>query len=122
MCRDVPSHRAEYSVLDVRPGGRYVIEIKLPDGGKYRGSGVFREVVPPERLVFSWFWERVAPDGEATPESDASIITIQLAGRGSATEIALTHSLIENEQARRDSEQGWNGCLDALSALLVVAR
>jgi uncharacterized protein YndB with AHSA1/START domain len=32
MCKDSPSHQAEYVELNVREGGRYVIEIKMPEG------------------------------------------------------------------------------------------
>jgi uncharacterized protein YndB with AHSA1/START domain len=47
MCKDVPTHHPKYVELDVRPGGRYVMEIPLPDG-KYVGQG--RGSVRPRRL------------------------------------------------------------------------
>ena len=95
MCKDVPTHWAEYVELDVRPGGHYVIEIKLPEGGMYRGRGAFREVIPPEKLVFTWSWEKIDEKTEegdkARPTRHESLVTVQLFDRGSSTEISLTH-------------------------------
>jgi hypothetical protein len=49
MCKDVPEHNPKYTELDLRPGGRYVIEIPVPkEGFTYRGYGTFREVKPPK--------------------------------------------------------------------------
>ncbi|WP_433330264.1 SRPBCC domain-containing protein [Spirillospora sp. CA-294931] len=41
------------SELDARPGGNWVVEYRSPDGETYREYGEFREVVDPERLVFT---------------------------------------------------------------------
>ena len=60
--------------------------------------------------------------GKPVPESNDSLITVQLEERGPGTEIRLTHALIEHERARRDSERGWSGCLDVLSDLMAGAR
>ncbi len=54
MCRDVPTHEVKYLELNVRTGGRYRIEVKDPHGETYLGQGVYREVKPPEKLVFTW--------------------------------------------------------------------
>lgn len=37
--------------MDVRPGGRYSIVVKLPDGKALRFTGEYREFVPPRRVV-----------------------------------------------------------------------
>src|SRR5260370_33633751 len=39
--------------LDLRPGGAILIHMRGPDGVVYRMTGVYREVVEPERLVFT---------------------------------------------------------------------
>ena len=39
--------------LDLRRGGRIRIVMKAPDGTEYPMSGVFQEIVPRERLVFT---------------------------------------------------------------------
>ena len=39
--------------LDVRPGGAIRIDMRGPDGTRYPMTGVYREIVEPERLVFT---------------------------------------------------------------------
>jgi uncharacterized protein YndB with AHSA1/START domain len=116
MCKDVPAHNPKYVELDVRPGGRYVIEIPLSDG-KYVGQGTFREVRPPEKLVFTWSWTRVpARPGEQL--GGESVVTVELFDRGGSTEMLFTHSDFESTEIREGSRTGWLGCFDVLGRLL----
>ena len=39
--------------MDVRPGGAWRIIMCAPDGAEHPAQGVYREIVPPERLVFT---------------------------------------------------------------------
>src|SRR5512135_1163184 len=39
--------------MDVRPGGTWRIIMRSPDGAEYPSQGVYREIVPPDRLVFT---------------------------------------------------------------------
>ena len=39
--------------IDLRPGGAYRFVQSGPDGNEYPFKGVYREVVPPERLVYT---------------------------------------------------------------------
>ena len=38
---------------DPRPGGKLLIHMRAPDGGVHPMGGVFHEVTPHERIVFS---------------------------------------------------------------------
>ncbi len=49
--------RVPEAVADVRPGGRYRIVMERADGQQHIAAGEYREVVPNERLSFSWQWE-----------------------------------------------------------------
>jgi uncharacterized protein YndB with AHSA1/START domain len=48
---EVKTLRAE---SDPRVGGRYRIVMRAPDGEEHDVSGIYREVIPNEKLVFSW--------------------------------------------------------------------
>ena len=117
MCKDVPTHNPKYVELDVRPGGRYVIEIPIPDG-KYVGQGRFREVKPPEKLVFTWSWKRVPEKpGERVPAGE-SLVTVELFEQGSATEMVFTHEHFESAETREETRTGWLGCFAKLAELV----
>lgn len=49
--------------VDARPGGGLRIVMRAPDGAEHPMTGVFREVIAPERLVFT----NIAVDGEGKP-------------------------------------------------------
>lgn len=91
---------------DVRVGGRYRIVMRAPDGEEHHVSGVYREVVPNEKLVFTWAWR-------STPERE-SLVTVTLRAVGAGTELTLTHEQFFDEEARDKHGQGWNGCLARL--------
>jgi uncharacterized protein YndB with AHSA1/START domain len=52
---------------DLRVGGRYHIKMVVPDD-EHNVSGVYREIVPNEKVVFTWAWI-------STPERE-SLVTV----------------------------------------------
>ena len=90
----------------VRVGGRYHIVMISPDGEEHDVSGVYREIVPNRKLVYTWAWK-------TTPERE-SIVTIELRSAGSGTELTLRHEQFADEEARNRHEHGWKGCLARL--------
>src|ERR1700692_616388 len=44
--------------LNARIGGRYRIQVRRADGEFFTTVGIYRQVKPPERLVFTWAFER----------------------------------------------------------------
>jgi uncharacterized protein YndB with AHSA1/START domain len=91
---------------DPRVGGRYRFVMKSPDGETHDVSGVYREVVPNEKLVFTWAWK-------STPERE-SRVTITLKADGDGTMLTLLHEQFFDETARDHHKQGWTGSLDKL--------
>src|SRR5262245_9338520 len=63
-----PKHcPATQVTLDVRPGGRWRGCLRDVDTGNFLWlGGVYREVVPPERLVFTFAWEEEGERGLET--------------------------------------------------------
>jgi len=87
---------------DVRVGGRYHIVMNAPDGEVHDVSGVYREIVPNKKLVYTWAWK-------STPERQ-SVVTIELRAAGSGTELTLRHEQFADTDARDHHQQGWMGC------------
>lgn len=106
-----PTLRAE---ADVRPGGRFDIVFRLHNGQEHNPSGVYREVIPGQKLVFTWGWS-----GE--PERE-SLVTILLRPIDTGTELTLVHEQLPDETTRSSHEQGWNGLFDNLLVFLEGAR
>ena len=77
--KDYPATHME---MDVRPGGAWRGCLRSTESGKeLRLGGVFREVTPPERVIFTFAWEE---EGE----------------RGLETQVTLTFT----EQRRKDPD------------------
>jgi len=98
--------------VDVRVGGKYRIQMKAPDGVLHTVNGVYREVKPPEKLVFTWSWE---PGGGScgTPGYE-TLVTVEFHERGNSTELVLTHEGFMDSTERDKYNQGWTGCLNRL--------
>jgi uncharacterized protein YndB with AHSA1/START domain len=43
--------------IDLRPGGAYRIVNRDPQGNEYGFKGVYREIDPPARVVYTWIFE-----------------------------------------------------------------
>lgn len=95
---------------DVRPGGRYSIVFRLLNGVEHNPTGVYREVVPNEKLVFTWEWPN-APEKE-------SQVTFLLKPIDDGTELTLIHEQLADEAARHSHEAGWSGLLAKLPQFL----
>src|SRR5262249_33458707 len=48
--------------VDLRPGGSYLLLMQPTEGDPLHLAGTYREVEPPERLVYTWRWEVGVPD------------------------------------------------------------
>ena len=92
--------------VDARVDGRFRIVFRTTDGEDHDVSGVYREVVRDEKLVFTWAWR-------TTPERE-SLVTVALKGDGEGTILTLTHEQFFDEGARDRHEYGWGGALDSL--------
>ena len=94
--RDYPAAQVK---LDVRPGGAWRHCLRSTEtGNDLWHRGVFREVVAPERLVFTFAWEE---DGERGLET---LVTVTFADDGGKTRMTLTTDAVPvGRGARRAS-------------------
>lgn len=120
MCQDVSSHTVIHHQQDICTGGRCRIEVRDPAKGVvYWGQGVYREVQPREKIVFTWSWTESRADGSKLhPESPETVVTVEFFARGNSTELVLTHATFGSAKDRDEHNQGWNGCLDILARVL----
>jgi uncharacterized protein YndB with AHSA1/START domain len=97
--------------VDLRVGGRYRVHMREPDGALHRLVGVYREVDPPRKLVYTWSWEE-------SPEQGETLVTVEFLDRDGATEVVLTQELFPSDDVRSRHEHGWAGCFDKLAQAL----
>ncbi len=105
--REYPATHME---MDVRPGGRWRNCLTSPETGKelWQG-GVFREVVPPERLVFTFAWEEAGEHGLET------LVTITFTEQGGKTRLTLRQAPFRSLEQRDGHGYGWNSTFDRLA-------
>lgn len=95
-----------HAEMDVRVGGSFRIRFKTDDGEQHQVGGTYRDVVPDQRLVFTWAWH-------TTPERE-SVVTVTLRPDGDGTLLSLNHGQFFDEAARDGHERGWTGTMDKL--------
>lgn len=103
--------------LDPRPGGTFRVRMTGRSGTVARG--VFVEVEPPRRLVFTWGWEQLdwLPEGMAGILPGSSTVEVLLAADGDGTILRLRHTRLPDDAASRFHTAGWELTLDRLAAV-----
>ena len=103
--------------MDVSEGGAWRTCMRSPDGKDYKVRGVYREIVKPARLVFTWAWE----DETGTPGHE-TLVTVTFAERDGKTQLRLAHRVFESKKSRDAHQQGWASTLKCLAEFLGAGR
>jgi uncharacterized protein YndB with AHSA1/START domain len=96
--------------VDVRVGGRYRVSFDMESGEYSEVGGTYREVVPNEKLVFSWAWH-------STPERE-SLVTVSIRPDGGGSLMVFIHEQFFDEAARDNHERGWSELFAQLESVL----
>jgi uncharacterized protein YndB with AHSA1/START domain len=102
---------------DLRPGGAYRIYMQGPAGDDHWTQGVYREVVPPERLVMAGSWA----DAHGNPTRPETALTLLFEDLGGKTKLTLHNAVFDSVSARDQHNSGWNSALDCLAEYLAAA-
>lgn len=99
--------------VDLRVGGEFLIELQSSDTkSRHSVKGVYREVVPSRKLVYTWIVE----DAKLGPNE--SIVTVEFLDQGDHTEVVLTHEKLRDKDLRQANYVGWTKVMDGLSTML----
>ena len=88
-------------------GGSYTLDMIKTDGKKYRHTGEYKVIAPPEKLVFTW----------NSDFARNTVVTVDFRGVADGTEITLTHEFLPTDEVREDHRRGWTVCLNNLEKL-----
>ncbi len=102
--------------MDVRPGGAWRRAMRAPDGSVHVKRGTYREVVEPERLVFTYADE----DAEGNPGHE-TLVTVSFAEHGGKTKLTLHHVAFDSVASRDSHDGGWTSCLERFAEYLAAA-
>jgi uncharacterized protein YndB with AHSA1/START domain len=114
-----------FCTIDLRVGGRYLYCMRSPEGNDYWGTGVYREIIVPERIVctdsFSDEKGKVVPAsyygmGEGWPLE--LLVTVTFEEQGGTTIVTLRHAGFPSDEMRDLTGAGWNESFDKLAASL----
>ena len=84
--------------VDLRVGGKWRVDMRSPEGRTYYVSGSYREIDPPNRLVYTWKWDT---------DLIYTVVTVEFHDLGNATEVVLRHDGLVTPNSRADHERGW---------------
>jgi uncharacterized protein YndB with AHSA1/START domain len=105
---------ATHMDADLRPGGKWRTCLRRDsDGLELCQGGVYREVVPCERLVFTFAWDPAPgmPDHE-------TLVTITFADQQGKTLMTFRQEIFESTEQRDGHVAGWGSAFDRLAELV----
>ena len=102
--------------VDLRIGGGFRIDTRPDVGNVFSVFGSYREVRPPERLVYTWAWQGTRMDGIET------LVTVDFREAGQDTEVLLTHEGFDTQGDHTAHRDAWIGCFDRLSQAISSRR
>jgi uncharacterized protein YndB with AHSA1/START domain len=108
--RDYPARQVR---MNVWPGGRWRHCLRSTEtGADLWHGGEFREVIAPERLVFTFAWEE---EGERGLET---LVTVTFAEEDGKTRMSFHQAPFQSDGERDGHQGGWGSAFDRLDELL----
>ncbi len=99
--------------MDVRPGGRWRTIMSGPKGESHTASGVYREIVPPKRLVMTWGWEQAD-----STRGHETVVEVTFEAAPGGTRLRLVQSVFESAEQARSHTMGWTSSFNDLARML----
>ncbi len=114
-----------YASIDFRKGGKYLSCMRGPDGTEYWGTGTYKEIEEPHRIVasdsFSNKQGKVVPASEYGMTGDfplEMLVKFTFEEEGNGTRFTLEHIGLPEGEIQEMTRNGWNESFDKLDALL----
>lgn len=102
--------QTKVTVLELRVGGAFRFELTEANGESSTVAGTYLEIVPPERLAFTWV--------SASTLGEQTLVTVEFVEQGGHTEVRLTHERLADEAMVLMHGSGWGSCLEQLALVL----
>ena len=112
--------------IDLRVGGKYLYCMRSPEGKDYWSTGVYQEIIPPEKIVATDSF--ADENGNVVPATHYGMspdfpLTLQVTvtfeeHEGNKTKMTLRHSGTPSGEMSDQTEAGWNESFDKLAESL----
>ncbi len=99
--------------MDFRIGGAWSLSMRSPEGRVDRQRGIFRDIVEPERIVFTYAF--VDDRGQAGHEM---VVSVSFEDLGAKTRLILHQAIFESVTLREEHVAGWSESFDNLDQLV----
>jgi uncharacterized protein YndB with AHSA1/START domain len=111
-----------YCEIDLRVGGKYLNCMRSPSGREYWSTGVYREIIPMERLVFTDCFAdekgnvvHASHYGLSPDFPLEMLVTVTLEDQDGRTKMTLEHIGLPAGSEGEGAEQGWSESFDKLA-------
>ena len=102
-----------YAEVDFRVGGKYTVRLQPPYGESFTVEGIYQEIDPPKKLVYTWTFVG------AEIETGETLVTVSFEAQNNGTQVTLQHEKLPNAPIRDIHNEGWGSLLDNLDELLM---
>lgn len=109
------------TTVDLRVGGMWRLHMVENEAKSYMTGGIYREIVPPEKLVFSWGAIDGLPTIDPARLDDVPLVTVTLNDVDGGTEMVVRVELADHlsddeirEWLATGMAEGWENTLDRL--------
>jgi uncharacterized protein YndB with AHSA1/START domain len=108
--------------IDFRVGGTWHIDMQGTDGTVYPNKGVYQEIVPPEKIVYSDVVDDGAAWGDTPPPSSVNTVLFEEEdGKTRLTTITRLQSIAARDaMVEMGAVAGWDETLNKLAAYLAT--
>ncbi len=99
--------------MDITPqvGGKYILISNLGDDAMTM-AGVFKEVLPYEKLVYTWEWNN---------DGNESLVTVSFVDEHNKTRIELKHVGLNDRDSLLAHSEGWDSYISGFKELLSLS-
>jgi len=118
-------YTAPYAKIDLRTGGKYLSCMRGPDGKEYWGTGTYKEIIEPNRIVYTDSFAdehgNIVPASYYGMGSDIPIelqVEVTLEDFGGKTRMTLEHYGLPEGEMSDQTKESWSQSFDKLAECL----
>lgn len=97
----------------LKPGGPWRSSMNTPDGTLLKMNGMYQEIVPNEKLVFTHSWDK-----ETGGSGHETVVTVTFAEEDGKTKMHFHQAFFLDKESRDGHNGGWSECFERLADYL----